>query len=486
MRSTHWGRGRISPPFLFFAVFFLLIVVVGGASRADSQAQIFARGFSVAFAAVVLAFARREHFGRVSTPLLFLAALASFMLLQLVPLPASIWESLPGRAEFSLLMQRAGVPEVARPLSLDPDATLNSLWALLPALACLLILSEVSERDRDRLAMLLVGVAFVSGLIGVLQISSGSPSLYFYRITNQGAAVGLFANRNHQGLLLALALPLLVRFALTHSEDLRRRWVAIGIAAFMVPLIVVTGSRAALLVGLLGSVAAYFAIGGARRVPAAPTRRRRRGRARRQAPVLVAAAAAILVFAMALSSRAESVQRLFSEDVSQEIRLRLFEPLVALGWKYFPVGAGFGSFVPLYQMHERPSDLSLSYLNHAHNDLLELYIEAGLPGLLLLLCFALWAGRASFRCWTASERTEGVIFGRLASIMIGMVALASLADYPLRTPTLSVVFALLVCWLYQSGRDSAAQQLSYGSRSQFLGDRQALPDRDERVEPANL
>lgn len=486
MRSTNWGRSRTSSSFLFFAAFFLLIVAVGGASRADSQAQIFARGISVAFATAAAIFLPRNQLERVSAPLFFFLAIAVLMLLQLVPLPAALWVSLPGREELASLMQRAGVPPVARPLSLDPDATLNSLWALLPGIACLLILSQVSERNRDRLAMLLVGVAFFSGLVGVLQISSGSQSLYFYRITNQGAAVGLFANRNHQGLLLALTLPLLVRFALAPTEDVRRRWVATGIAAFMVPLIVVTGSRAALLVGLLGSVGAYFALGGVRRAPIQPKRRRRHGRARRRAPILVAAGAAVIVLATALSSRAQSVQRLFSEDVSQEIRLRLFEPLLMMGWKYFPVGAGFGSFVPLYQMHERPNDLSLSYLNHAHNDLLELFIEAGLPGLLLLLCFALWAGRAAFRSWTADDRTDQIVFGRLASVMIAMVGLASLADYPLRTPTISVVFALLLHWLHQASREAASPDRLRWTVGQAQDDQHALPHRDERVEPANL
>ena len=457
MRPIESGRNRFSPTFLIAAGFLVAIALFGGASRADSQAQIFARLVSVAFGALALMFFQRSSISRISTPLAFLALLGGAILIQLIPLPPGMWAALPGRGELSGLLAKSQVPEVWRPLSLDPDATINSFFALLPAAAMLLVLGITPGIQRERLGYVLVGLAFCSGFLGLMQISSSSPLLYFYRITNQGAAVGLFANRNHQGLLLALALPLLVMFALARRGpwDARRRAIAAAIAAFLVPLIVVTGSRAALVVAAIGAVAAYFAvtIGGSAKDPIARRRdRSRRGsRRRRKGPLIASGVVAVLVVVTALSSRAQSVQRLFNEDVSQEIRLRLFEPLVAMGWKYFPVGAGFGSFVPLYQMHERAADLSLSYLNHAHNDLLELFIEAGLLGLLLVAAFAIWFLRQTIRTWAGRDGGERALYGRIGSIMIAIIGLASLADYPLRTPTVSAIFVLACVWLHQAG-----------------------------------
>ena len=45
-----------------------------------------------------------------------------------------------------------------------------------------------------------------------------------------------------------------------------------------------------------------------------------------------------------------------------------------------PVGAGLGTFVPVYAMFEKPEQVSLFYVNRAHNDVLELWLETGVAG----------------------------------------------------------------------------------------------------------
>ncbi len=44
-----------------------------------------------------------------------------------------------------------------------------------------------------------------------------------------------------------------------------------------------------------------------------------------------------------------------------------------------PLGSGLGTFVPVYQTFEKPSDIAVTYVNHAHNDLLEDLSEVFLP-----------------------------------------------------------------------------------------------------------
>ena len=55
-----------------------------------------------------------------------------------------------------------------------------------------------------------------------------------------------------------------------------------------------------------------------------------------------------------------------------------------------PLGAGLGTFVPVYAMFEKPEKLSLFYVNRAHNDVLELWLETGVLGLILMVLFAIW------------------------------------------------------------------------------------------------
>ena len=52
-------------------------------------------------------------------------------------------------------------------------------------------------------------------------------------------------------------------------------------------------------------------------------------------------------------------------------------------------GSGFGTFVPILQAYERPADILVFFINHAHNDWLELTLEGGILAVLLLAAWLL-------------------------------------------------------------------------------------------------
>ncbi|MBL0039898.1 MAG: hypothetical protein IPP28_02370 [Xanthomonadales bacterium] len=135
--------------------------------------------------------------------------LAAVIAVALIPLPVSLWQSLAGRDELARELALAGVPIGARPISLDPEATLRALFALLPPLAIGLLMLGLHRHQQVRLLQGLLIVAIVSALLGLAQIASGPDSpLRWHAITNPGSAVGAFANRNHLATLLVVALPL--------------------------------------------------------------------------------------------------------------------------------------------------------------------------------------------------------------------------------------------------------------------------------------
>src|SRR5690606_10191399 len=88
--------------------------------------------------------------------------------------------------------------------------TWNAFWASLAPAAVLVLGVGLDRNDLDRLVPALIALIFLSFLVGLLQIV-GDPHgpLYFYRYTHYGTPVGLLANRNHQAVLLACALPML-------------------------------------------------------------------------------------------------------------------------------------------------------------------------------------------------------------------------------------------------------------------------------------
>jgi O-antigen ligase len=106
---------------------------------------------------------------------------------------------------------------------------------------------------------------------------------------------------------------------------------------------------------------------------------------------------------------------------------------------FLPFGSGFGSFVPAYQLFETPATMQSSYINHAHNDWLELVLEGGLPMALVLAAFVMWFGVAVISVW---RNVESELIAKAACISASVLLLHSFVDYPLRTPALMVMFAL--------------------------------------------
>jgi O-antigen ligase len=155
-------------------------------------------------------------------------------------------------------------------------------------------------------------------------------------------------------------------------------------------------------------------------------------------------------------SRAEAIERLFMKASGEDSRTDFWAVSVDLFWKYFPWGSGSGSFVEAYQIVEPARLLDATYLNRAHNDWVETAVTFGLPGVVALSVAAIAFGIRSYRLWRNADGSErAVAHGRLASVMIAMIAIASVSDYPLRTPTMMGLFAIFALWLTETGRDRA-------------------------------
>ena len=95
-------------------------------------------------------------------------------------------------------------------------------------------------------------------------------------------------------------------------------------------------------------------------------------------------------------------------------------------------------------MFEPAGAILSTYINHAHNDWIELYLEAGWPALIVLAGFLVWFVKAATTAWLTRSANSAIDRGLAcaASISILVMLLHSLVDYPLRTTALSSLFAL--------------------------------------------
>ncbi len=208
--------------------------------------------------------ARRSGSPGTTWPIAILLAAVALVLLQLIPLPPSVWERLPGRRTAIEGYAAAGMAAPWLPVSLTPAATWDAGLGLIPPAAMFCAVLTLGAVARRVLALVVLVMAAASVGLGMLQMFGGPDSaLRFYGFTNAESGVGFFANRNHQAALLATTLPLAAALAVGRAREGGTRslfWGAVtaAFALVMAVGVAVSGSRAgvALLgLGFLGTVA---------------------------------------------------------------------------------------------------------------------------------------------------------------------------------------------------------------------------------------
>jgi O-antigen ligase len=433
-------------------------LIAGGASREDVPGQILVQFVAVATGAAMLILAPQDRIARARPALWFGVACLAVPALQLVPLPPDLWATLPGHDRFAAAVRTADVTLGWHPLSLTPELTLASLLGLLVPFAGMIVTVGLSRWTQPLLLSALVLGALASAVLGLAQLGASSPmALHFYSVTNPGSEVGFFANRNHQAALLAISLPMIATwitlFPGTGLQRLGRQLIASLVALFMTAMAIATGSRAGLVLVLIGALSGALLLLTGRKPRSGPSRIVRRDR-------LVVGAVGVLglvLLGAVLFARRDALMRLASTDVADEQRLAWITPVMQMVRDFFPFGSGLGSFASVYRAYEPFDLLQTTYLNHAHNDLLEIASDTGVAGLVLLAIFLLWWVVMMVRVWRSREDSPRIRIGRLGGQIILMLLLASLPDYPLRTPLLALIFAVSAAWLLLAGRPQEGQ-----------------------------
>lgn len=367
-------------------------------------------------------------------------------LVQLIPLPPGVWQSLPGREQAVLALEVAGLAPGWTPYSLTPDLTLRSLLALLPPLTIFLaVLAAPTEGARGAVRTLLV-LTGASLILAAVQLGTGSDAVYPWRGTDRGDVVGFFANRNHLATLCLIALPfcaLMIGRALRRGPEGRSAaglWALFG-GVILVALVAIqsrTGVILALpmLAGsiLVGRLAAGRGAGGLRLLGG-----------------LVAGLAAVAIVGWYGSDTL--IARFYSDEA--DMRAEGWPVAFEAAQAYLPAGAGMGSFDRVYRSVEPLEQVDETFFNQAHNDYLETWLEAGWLATGILIAFLVWLGRRLGELWRAPAGRDAAAPAAAAAILAVMAH--SFVDFPLRTITITVILALC-CGLVERRADPGRER----------------------------
>lgn len=432
MRSAHPARAMAVP------LFVLACIVLGGSTRSALLNMMLQLGAVAMLAWAALAEPRAQSGVPGRNLLLLCIAMVALIVLQIIPLPPGMWAHLPGRSAIVQGYVLLGQPLPWLPLSLSPYDTITAALWLLPPLAILAAMLRLAAYRELWLAVVLGAAAFASVLLGVLQVSSAdvlTSSWYLYTVTNNGRATGFFANSNHMSTLLIATIPFMValfgikRGAKRYLQKEAGRFAILG-GAILVLLFGLALNPSTAGIGLGVAVAAASLL-----INVAPgTRWRRWGIA---TAALLGAAAVAAIFTTPLEKSLATV----SADQSYATRSTSFENSLRAVAETFPVGTGSGTFADVYPAFEDPDVVDRWFVNHVHNDYIELVLETGLAGLVLILLFLLWWLGRAVAIWRSPIVDP---FARAASLASGAILAHSMVDFPLRTSAIAAIFAVCI------------------------------------------
>lgn len=430
---TSRAREAVAPAYLFLSLIF------GGSVQgvwANMMLQLLGIGI-IAWAAIdqddgALSSAARRLFW------IILGGLG-LILLQLLPLPGTVWPSLGGREALAANYSILGLPVPTLSLSLSPYDSFATVLTLLPPLAMLCAMLRLRAYRPIWLVAALLAGALCGILLGTLQVSSGEPQdspWYLYASASFGAATGFFANANHMATLLIVCLPFLAAVVGSAGRTSAQRYSG-AVAAC-------AGAAIVILVGIVlnRSLAGYllfvpvFAASASIALPM-------RSRVRRWT---IALAGLCVIGALGALEASSIRPNGFGQEAATSVNSRedILKTASAAARDFLPLGSGLGTFRAVYDLYENPQQVTTTYVIHAHNDYLEIALEMGIPGVVLLILFLLWWGWVAWAAWRSADRVPYI---RAASIASAAILAHSVVDFPLRTAAISVAFAMCLAFL---------------------------------------
>ena len=431
------------------AGFLACAMVLGGGGSPSPKAEILVQlGFAAALLGWIWWAGKAPPVPRAL--LWFGLALIALPLVQLVPLPPSVWHALPGRELEIAALTLIGEERSWRPLSIGPLLTFAGLLALIPAVAMMWAVSTLRHRDRRFLVLVIALLALAGAALGALQLAGGPEAFRLYEKSHRGWLTAFHANRNAAvDVLIFGSLALTAWYASAHDD--RRAPLVLAIQLVLVVATVMTGSRAGIAL-LLVALGFHLAI----------LRRKEIGKGMK-ATLGVAAGLlfALVALPLVLGSNSQLARVAARFDATGDARFPLWHDTLAAIQSYGWAGSGIGTFTNAFLPHESLEYLGPASPNRAHNDYLEVLLETGILAPVVLLGGAAVIGFTARRAWRMSPQDHAIHLFALGGLAI--VALHSIVDYPLRNMAIACLAAAMVGLLTPSagggrgrnGRDSA-------------------------------
>jgi putative inorganic carbon (hco3(-)) transporter len=377
------------------------------------------------------------------------AVFVSVILVQLCPIPRSLLEHFGRQAD-------PGTSAATLHLSMEAYSTRTDLLIALTCSAAF-CLAQVIGRDRQRKRRLiysLIALGCFEAFYGLFQYLSGWQQIFTYvKKYDLAEATGTYINRNHYAGLLEMLLPLSLALAFYEYTNVERGqrqararagrmvtrtgfqrlvlWFSTAVVIF--GALVFSRSRMGIIAGCLSLLTMFGFI--------AASRFRVRN-------LLILSAAFILTgFCFALwigpgpiTERFQGIEQEYS--LGDQSRLSIWRDDLNLVRRHPWLGTGLGTF-PIAFTAVQTTFLG-QFVNHAHNDYLELASDVGIPAALMLFAAIGFVFMRAVRTFLSGEGNfERIVALGCVGSMTAML-LHAMADFNFYIPANALVFSTIL------------------------------------------
>lgn len=408
--------------------------------------------------------------GKPKLPVVIPLILLALILFQIVPLPASGVQLIRGAAELPSETSYLAI-------SIAPYQTLSHLLVLLTYLTAFYLTLVVcqSHSGKKRLIFALLALGAFEALYGLVQYLTGWQQIFSYvKIFNVHEATGTYINRSHFAGLLEMILPFALALAfyqfgklwdvqpgrparmrnLFGQADFQKLILWLFMAVILFLALFFSRSRMGIISSLVSTLVIIILM-----VTSA-----KHGRTGAVLAILFLSAGIL----MAIWIGPEPVIARF-ELLEQQVgaveqgRWAIWRDTLELISQSPSLGSGFGTFPVVYTSAQT---IYLSrFVNHAHNDYLEIVSELGIPAALLLfgaVFYLLWRVSRCFYAPTGDRFGRATALGCVGSL--AAILLHSFTDFNLYIPANALLFSVILGLCYSNtritvGRDHTAQEL---------------------------
>jgi|ERR1700722_13058919 len=399
-------------------------------------------------AAWLLATSERSTFLSSKRILLVPSVLAGIVLLQLCPLPNTLLHRFAGR-EISETDTHAGY------LSFEPYATRTHFLILLTCFIAFFFAQVVSQDRRRQQFFIdaLIVLGTFEAFYGLVQYLSGWQQIFAYvKKFDIEEATGTYINRNHYAGFLEMILPFGLAFVfyeyarlrgdrgskanlgrLMAKSEVQRLFLFLAVSVVLCAALVFSRSRMGILAAA-SSILIIFALVAISRFHG------RMGSLLAAAFIVLSVCLAIWIGPGPIVSRFQTVNEEYS--LGGQSRISMWRDALPLIKEHPLLGTGLGTF-PVAYTGGQTSFLG-QFVNHAHNDYLEIASDLGLPAALILFGSVLFVLARAIRSFFSAERDFERIVALGCAGSIIAILLHSFADFNLYIPANALLFSAIL------------------------------------------